>query len=427
MKGRTPGWDDFFSLQRFGMTATLDNIRAFCDRLNHPQRKFSCVHVAGTNGKGSVVATLSSILQASGLKTGMYTSPHILKFNERIKINNRDIEDDAAFRFLDEHWDYITERQCTFFEVATAMALDFFRLQNVNIAVVEVGLGGTFDATRIVDAILTIVTRIDYDHMDRLGNTLTSIAADKAGIFRKSVPVLVSSQHPDVLPVLREKADAQGAPFYRSEDLLRWDTLEMTPKGIAGTAVFDNSSLQLQIKQFHFPLTGSFQIDNLRTALAAGGLLAQQYRSIDSDSICTGLNSVHWPGRLQVLQENPTVILDVGHNTGAIRAALDDIKHIWQPGMIKVIFSALRDKDIKGIMTIFRDEGLDGYATPLATPRGLNVEEIRELVQSSGWKATILDSVAEAMERAVSTCGAKDLILVIGSHYLAEEILKNRN
>jgi dihydrofolate synthase / folylpolyglutamate synthase len=420
-------WEDFFSLQRFGMTPNLENILAFADHLGRPEQAFPSIHVAGTNGKGSVVATLSSILHSTGLKVGMYTSPHILKFNERIRIGEKPVSDDRILCFLENQWGFILSKPCTFFEVATAMAMEFFRQDKVDIAIVEVGLGGTYDSTQIVKAIISVITRIDYDHTDRLGNNLLQIAREKAGIIRPHCPVVLSDQQDDVVPVFIKRAAECNAPIFSSSSLVHFDHLSINQTGINGEVCIKCGLKSLEIESFEFPLTGSYQVTNLQTALATIGLLGERFPQLSQNAISAGLKSIQWQGRMQVLQSDPMTILDVGHNVGAIKATLTEIRRLWHPHSIRVIFSALRDKDVSGMMSIFRDEGITGFVIPLSRPRGLDANELKNLIVQSGWRAQIYPDATSALAGAEEKHCRGDLILAIGSHYLAEQILNSRN
>lgn len=408
------------------MTRNLDNTRLFCERLGHPERHFESIHVGGTNGKGTVVAIIESILRCAGIKVGMYTSPHLLSFCERIRVAGEQISEESVFAFLDEHWDFIQKNNCTFFEVSTAMALDTFRRSGVEIAVVEVGLGGAYDATRVVPSILSVITRIDFDHTDRLGNTLEQIAVDKAGIFSADQLALTSDQQSKVIDVLRNTAGEIGSQFYQAADLAKIYPESLTPQGILGVAEIGAFRHKIHLDHFHFLLTGSFQIENLQTALAAVYLLADRFNAINADVIVRGINSVYWPGRLQELRKDPLVVVDVGHNPGAVREALQATREIWAPNRIIVVFSALREKDVTAMMSVLKAKTDVGLIVPLPPPRGLNVEELRNLARNVQWEAEVLASVDHALQEAVRLAGKGDLILAIGSHYLVEEVLKNQ-
>ena len=417
-------WEDFFGLQRFGITPNLDNIRQFCRHLGYPERDFPAVHVGGTNGKGSVVAILDAILRRAGLKVGRYTSPHLLSFGERIHVDGKPVSDEDVFSFLEDHWAFIQRNHCTFFEVATAMALDAFSRSGVDVAVVEVGLGGTYDATSVVNTILAAITRIDYDHTDRLGSTLPQIAANKAGILRSNQPVVIGDQHPEVFDVLKSRAEETRSAYYRAAGIAELSSLSVSPRGICGTARIRHSTEALQIEHFKLPLTGSFQVENLTTALACCHLLADSFKGVNEAAIAAGLSRVNWPGRLSELQQHPTLILDVGHNPGAVRAVLKSVRSIWKPARLITLFSALRDKDVAGMMSILKDGTDRGFIVPLLPPRGLTRDEIGQMAAQIGWDAEALPTVEEGLARAMDGTGEDDLILVIGSHLLAEEVLK---
>lgn len=419
-------WQDFYSLQSFGITSDLNNIRLFCRRLGNPEQAFPAIHVGGTNGKGTVTALIESILRSAGLRTGMYTSPHILRFEERIAVDGQPIREGEVFEFLEEHWGFIQDHHCTFFETATAMALDYFRRSNVEIAVVEVGLGGTYDCTAVINAILSIVTRIDLDHTERLGISLEQIAADKAGIFRRGYPALTFNQRPEVSSVLKTRAGEVGAPLVLSEEIADLSSLSISPHGISGTADLKKAHTSFKIDHWKLPLTGFFQTENLQLTLAACCLLMNRYPAINPDAILRGISTVAWPGRLQILGEDPVVVLDVGHNPGAVQSSLQSVLKIWNPKRLSTIFSALRDKDVVGMMNILKEESDSGFVVPLPPPRGLTLEEIVSLAEKTGWNAIGVPCATDALSLAVKTADPDDVIFIVGSHYLAEEVLKKQ-
>jgi dihydrofolate synthase/folylpolyglutamate synthase len=356
----------------------------------------------------------------------MYTSPHITFFEERIRVNGRLIEEREVFSFLERHWEFIRENRCTFFEVATAMAMDHFRSRGVDIAVVEVGLGGTHDATRVVRSVLSVITRIDYDHTDRLGNTLEEIARDKAGIFREGKPALTFRQRDEVMAVLKERARHLGAVFHEAESLASFASLTITPRHVSGKTTLKYHQQRIPLKRWKCPLTGSYQVDNIRLAIAAGTLLSESFPGLNLDSITEGLNRVSWPGRLQELRRNPTLIVDVGHNPGAIRATLDSLHRIWKGRKVHVIFSALRDKDIPAMIAHLKAESGNAFIVPLPPPRGLRMDEITNLAKEANWNAQACPDVNQALQMAFEQAEPRDIILAVGSHYLAEEVLKTQ-
>jgi len=419
-----PTWDEFYSLQRFGIHPDLDNIQRFCRRLGHPVRAFPSVHVAGTNGKGSTVALLDSILRRAGLTVGRYTSPHILRFEERILVGGEMIPEAAVFDFLQEHWDFIREHGLTFFETATAMALDYFRHRQVDVAVVEVGLGGTWDATRVVQSLVSVVTRIDYDHTDRLGSTLEEIAGDKAGIFRPDRPAVSFRQRPEVLAVLKSKAQQTGASFFLAEDLVALSSLELSPERTTGAASLTHTHPPIHLRSWECPLVGSYQVENIMLALAAGELLREHFPTIDERAIKAGLSGVSWPGRLQVLRRRPWVVVDVGHNPGAVRETLRNARELWRPRRLLAVFSALKDKDVAGMLAGLRDGADLTILAPLPPPRGLTLADLEAQARQVDWTPRSAGSVAEALRLALDLADSEDLILALGSHLVAEEAQK---
>lgn len=306
------------------------------------------------------------------------------------------------------------------------MALDYFRRGKAEIAVVEVGLGGTYDSTRIVRSILSVLTRVDLDHTDRLGKTLDLIAADKAGIFRAGIPALTSDQQSSVSDVLKARAQEIGAPFLRARNLVSLASVSITSRQVSGTAVLKYPHPSVKIKRWKCPMVGLYQVENVRLALAASSLLMESFPGIDANAMVRGIQTVNWPGRLQVLQKKPPIIVDVAHNPGAVRAVLASIHAIWKPRRIIAIFSALKDKDIPAMIVPLKAAAAEAFVVPLPPPRGLSLDEITVLAKQMQWNARPAASVSEAMKTAISLADRQDLILAIGSHYLAEEVLKNQ-
>lgn len=416
-------WDDFFSLQRFGMTTGLDNIRLFVQHLDHPEKKFPSIHVAGTNGKGTVTAILDSVLRAAGLKVGRYTSPHISKFNERIHLNGSPIPDEMVFDFLETHWNLIQQQRFTFFETATAMAFQTFAEANIDIAVVEVGLGGTYDATRIVDSLITLFTSIDIDHTDRLGREVEMIARDKAGIMCPGVPAVTAAQHTAVLDVLLSTAREKATVLFKAEELVSFTSLQHTSEGITGSANLKNKLANVSVDLL---LHGSFQIENLKAALAACTILMEQFPGLTQETIESGIHGTFWPGRLQVLNRDPLVILDVGHNPAALRAVLSEVKQLWKPRRIISIFAVMGNKDVSSMVKLLKENTELGILVPLTVERAMPVRSIARIAEEINWNITVTNTVSEGIEYAYKIAENGDIILIIGSHYLAEEVLKKK-
>jgi dihydrofolate synthase / folylpolyglutamate synthase len=357
----------------------------------------------------------------------MYTSPHLLRFTERIRVNGKEIPEAAVLDFLSEHWDFIQAQHCTYFETATALAMDYFRRTKIHVAVVEVGLGGRYDATRIVQTILSIITRIDLDHTDRLGNSLEEIAKDKAGIFHTGASALTGRQHPQVARVLKEAAADLGANYYLAEQQVALSDLTLTPRSITGKAAFLTGTAPDSIFDWKMPLTGSHQIENLNLSLAACTLLKERFPDIITEAVREGIRRVRWPGRLQVLKNKPTLIVDVAHNPAAVRAVLQSVQDLWKPKKLTVIFSALRDKDVAQMMTQLQAQAHEVILVPLQPPRGYSFAEITALFRQSGWRARTATSTEAALRDVLAGATPDDIVLALGSHHLVEEVIKNQN
>src|SRR5690349_1537329 len=310
----------------------LQNIRAICERMGHPERKFASVHIAGTNGKGSTAAMLTSILVAAGLRRGLYTSPHLVRINERIRMNGEEIPDEEFAASFTRVLEIIEELLAsgavaahpTYFECVTAMAFDFFARARTEIAVIEVGLSGRLDSTNVIVPEVAVITQIDFDHENFLGHSIEEIAQEKAGIIKPGAWVVSAAENPAAREVIRRRAGEQGARLVEIDEACRIS--QVTAKDgryrfrAALSDEFGGSSKQEV--EIALPLAGRFQIRNALTAIAAAQFLTQRGFAISEDAIVRGIESVSWPGRLERLQEKPAVYLDGSHNPAGAREVL---------------------------------------------------------------------------------------------------------
>jgi dihydrofolate synthase / folylpolyglutamate synthase len=398
--------DDLFKLEFFGMKLGLDNIHALLDALDNPHRKFKSIHIAGTNGKGSTAAMLAAIHQASGQMTGLYTSPHLVDFRERIRIDGEMITEEEVASFLERIWPNVEELRATFFEVTTAMAFDHFARHNVDIAIVETGLGGRLDATNVLEKPLaTVVTSIGFDHMQQLGPTLESIASEKAGIFKSNVPAIVNTTN-EVRHIFKDRANSLNAPFtfvrnFRLPVLLR----DLTPT-----------------------LNGEHQRQNLRTVLATleainfNAPIETIRNGIYNTTKLTGLRA-----RLELitLPQHPGVqiILDVGHNEDALMRVRDCfLKSSVRP---TVVFGIMKDKDVRRAFEILKEFASKLICVQAETQRALPSSDLHEAANSLGIPSRNGGSVTAGVEIALNSAIPGDTILISGSHYVCGDFLKN--
>ena len=376
----------------------LDRIRRVLDALGNPQRTFRVVHVAGTNGKGSTCAMIDAGLRAAGIRTGLFTSPHLIEPTERIQIDGVAVSHDQfqrAFAAVHESAESL-DLDChpTYFETVTAMGFWLFRELGVETAVVEVGLGGRLDATNIVDPTLTVITPIDFDHEIYLGHTLEAIAGEKAGILKPGVPAVIARQRPEARSVLEARAAELNIPVRRAEDFEIRD-LEIDARGS-------------RFSGLHCPLAGEHQVDN-----AVAAALALESLHVDP----RGIQDVRWPGRLEHVAPNPDIILDGAHNPAGARALARYIERFYADRKLHLIFGAMRDKSIEEIAGILFPLAGDLVLTAPANPRALRPEALAEIAG----RGEIVATVAEAIGLARGRASADDVILIAGSLFLAGE------
>lgn len=405
----------FPSVQKDGFTAGaykpgLERMQAFEEALGHPTAAFRSIHIAGTNGKGSVANMLASALSSCGLKAGLFTSPHLLDFRERMITGEGMISKEYVFDFLSRWLPWITEHQLSFFEITTGMAFRWFADEGVDVAVIETGLGGRLDSTNILEKpLLTVVTSIGFDHMALLGNTLEQIAGEKAGIFKARVPALVGERIPETAPVFEARAKALSCPLFFAD--------ECEP------ALWKQSARILR----EMDLQASVQAKNLRTVLQALELLAPAFPSLQADAIVDGLvhtaRNMGFHGRWERLQKSPTVIADIGHNAHALRHNFAQLRARVDSGdndALIIVYGIMADKDLDAILPLMPREATYLFATP-STPRALPASEILRRFPYPG--AVAFDSVEEAVRRALSLATPNSLIYIGGSTFVVADAL----
>jgi dihydrofolate synthase/folylpolyglutamate synthase len=410
--------------QRVGNTAfkkNLDNILALSEYLGHPHTQFKSIHLAGTNGKGSTAHMLTAILQASGLKVGLYTSPHYKDFRERIKINGAFITEQAVIDFVAQHKEYFEQLQPSFFEITVAMAFDYFAQQKVDVAVIETGLGGRLDSTNIITPLLSIITNISFDHMNMLGNTLPLIAGEKAGIIKKHIPVVIGETHPETKEVFEKKAAEQEAPIIFADQHFRANLLK---KDLINTVFDVYKDEELIYDNLYLALSGDYQIKNLQTCLQSIEHL-QHHFSITPASIRLGLKDLRtmtqFMGRWQVLGTSPTIICESAHNEAGIEYAFRQIQEMDYQ-QLHIVIGTVNDKDISKLLGQLPKEAVY-YFAKANIPRGLSANILAEAAKDKGLHGKAYKSVSEAFQMAKQTAKTDDLIFVGGSIFVVAEVL----
>lgn len=399
-----------YGLQRFGIKLGLDNTRTLLERAGTPQQHFLCVHVAGTNGKGSTSAFLATILQAAGLRVGLYTSPHLQSFCERIRINGRAISEGEIATLTNRLRPLSAEIPVTFFEFTTVMALCAFAEQHVDIAILETGMGGRLDATNAVTAHVSLITPISLDHQEHLGMTLTAIAAEKAGIIKAGVPVISSEQDEDVLTVLRQQAAAAHAPF-----LCAGRDFSITVNDSGSFDYRDNANHLLPA--LHSGLAGAHQTNNAALAIAATLCLRQQGLNIPDVAIRQGIAQVHWPGRLEWWGSKRQILLDGAHNAAGASILAAYLATLNVPALHWLV-GVKHDKNHHDILAAILPLTTRLYAVAPPAVSATEPEQLVAEARQAKVPAQAFASVAAGLQAARTACHPHEIILVAGSLFL---------
>lgn len=399
----------------------LHNTLALCTFLDNPHTKFKTIHIAGTNGKGSVAHILASLFQEAGYKTGLYTSPHLKDFRERIKINGKPCKEKFVVQFTKNMKPKIEEIQPSFFEITVAMAFTYFAKKKVDIAIIETGLGGRLDSTNVITPVLSIITNISYDHQHILGNTLAAIASEKAGIIKKGIPVLVGRKTEATDLVFIEKAKQENAALYFAEDFVENFKVVNTPNFLIADAKLKDRSLNICCD-----LHSSYQAENIRTVLAAITVIQKETDFIIKDkAIQLGFSKVkkntQLLGRWQVLEKQPKVIADVGHNEDGILKIKEQLSYESYK-QLHIVFGAVKDKDLDKILALLPKDAIYYFTEP-QLPRKLEVEILQQKAREHELHGTIYAHPKDALGVAKSKAGDDDLILICGSFFVVGEVL----
>ncbi|MCH2045858.1 MAG: bifunctional folylpolyglutamate synthase/dihydrofolate synthase [Saprospiraceae bacterium] len=412
--------------QRTGNKAlrkTLEGITLLCTALGHPQNNYPTVHIGGTNGKGSTAHIVMAILKQAGYKVGLYTSPHYIDFRERIKINGELLPQEDVVDFVSENQEIIQKIQPSFFEITVAMAFHSFQKHKVDIAIIEVGLGGNFDSTNIINPLVSVITNIGYDHKEVLGDSLALIAGEKAGIIKKQTPVIIGEQHEETSPVFLKKAAEMNAPILFSEELMN---IKLLHKDAVGAHYHISSKTGEQLySDLVFELKGDYQRHNLRAALCTIEQLKKISWSISQEDVLLACRNVvalsNIMGRWQQLGEKPLIIADSAHNAEGIQYVIDGFKQInYQTLHLVLGFS--REKDLSLIFPLLPKNAHYYFCKP-NQPRGLKTEALIEKARAFGIEGLAYSSVQAAFDAAQEAAHKDDLIFVGGSIFVLAELL----
>lgn len=401
----------------------LTNTLKFCAALGQPQEQFKSVHIAGTNGKGSTSHMLAAVFQKAGYKTGLYTSPHLVDFRERIRINGQEIPEQFVIDFVAKHKSVIEEIMPSFFEITVAMAFAAFATEGVDIAIIETGLGGRLDSTNVITPVLSVITNISYDHTDMLGDTLPAIAKEKAGIIKPGVPVIIGESDDETERVFFETSIRTGSTVYYADTL--WDVVKTKQEdGLQHYKTVHKGSLK--IIDLWTDMLGSYQQHNIKTVLTATELLGalgwklQLEDAFDALANVKGLSGLR--GRWEVLQTAPLVVADVAHNPAGLAEMLQQWNQV--PANQKhIVLGFVKDKDVRAALATFPTDNIY-YCTNAAIPRALPAEELHTLAVDAGLNAAVFESVTAAVTAAVANSRPEDAVLVTGSFFIVGEALQ---
>lgn len=399
--------------------ADLVNTLRLCEVLDHPENKFRSVHVAGTNGKGSTSHMLASVFQEAGLKTGLYTSPHYADFRERIRINGKMVSQGYVVKFIEDHRDQFEDIGLSFFEMTVGMAFRFFADEQVDVAVIETGLGGRLDSTNVITPLVSVITNIGMDHMRFLGNSLQEIAAEKAGIIKPGIPVVIGETQEEIRDVFTGRAEAMSTGISFAD---RHWTIE--DAGSNSLKIFRDGIPYTPITPF--PLTGSFQRKNLLTVMETLHQLRDVIPGISPEVVARGISrtvqNTGLRGRWQVLREKPLVICDSGHNREGIAEVVKNIRNTPHR-KLHMVFGMVNDKDAGTILSMLPQEATYYFCKP-DIPRGLEAAELAEKAEAAGLTGKAFDGVKEALQEAIRRSAENDLVFVGGSTFVVAGIIE---
>lgn len=388
--------------QRQGKTAfkkDLTNILAFTKYLKYPEKKIKTIHIAGTNGKGSTSHLIASVLQESGLNVGLYTSPHLKDFTERIQINGKPARKNCINNFIKRNKNFLEQQQLSFFEMIVGMAFDYFARKKVDIAIIEVGLGGRLDSTNIITPLASVITNIGFDHTQFLGNTLTEIAIEKAGIIKQNTPIIIGEKQREIVSIFNTTAAKKNAPIYYASKIIKDD--------------------------YPTDLKGSYQINNVKTALQTIKIIQKQGFTITEEHIKNGFLNVvkntNLKGRWQQLKTNPKVICDTAHNTEGLKYVLEQLTS-EKYTQLHIVLGVVNDKNLDTILPLFPNNAMYYFCKP-NIPRGLDAAILKSTASKYMLKGEKYISVNQAYKTALRFANKEDLIFIGGSTFVVAEVV----
>jgi len=403
--------EQLYARRRFGIRPGVDRVRLLLDRLGNPERSFRSIHVVGTNGKGSTSAFLAGILTAAGLRTALFTSPHLVSFNERFRINGREISDRRLEELLPTVLDAAPD-EATFFEIVTALAAVYFSEEHTDVAVMEAGMGGRSDATAAIPGIMTVITPISLDHCNYLGATVADIAAEKAGIAEADTPVIIGHQTEEVQSAIRNCFQLTQQPMVWTDSVVssHWND----------DGTLDYRGIHLALEQLTPGIRGRYQAENAALALAAAESLNLSGIHLPPTALQRGIAAAQWPGRMELIPGNPPLLLDGAHNpagAAALAAALSDLRY----QRLLLVVGTVADKDVQNMLSVLAPLAATCYCVTPAIDRALDDSHLAAVITALGARAVACGSVADGIVAARQDAGADDLILVCGSLFTVGE------
>jgi dihydrofolate synthase / folylpolyglutamate synthase len=416
----------FSRIGKAALKPDLTNTIKLCAALGDPQNKFKSVHIAGTNGKGSVSHGLAAVLQHAGYKTGLYTSPHLIDFRERIRISGKMVGKQWVVEFIEKHKSLIEEIQPSFFEITVAMAFTAFAEQEVDIAVIETGLGGRLDSTNVITPLLSIITNISYDHTDLLGNTLAEIANEKAGIIKPRVPCVIGEMNDETERVFFEHSVHKQATLHYAQSL--WGMVRVGQDGKLQHYKAVNNAWR-QMYDLHTDLSGSYQQHNMKTILTASELLSHQGFTLTIPASIAALASVKETtglrGRWDIIQQHPAIICDVAHNAAGLKEVIQQFEQLQDPdsGQKHIVLGFVKDKDISASLSMLPKHATY-YFCNANIQRALLSADLKAMAEQAGLKGNACNTVAEAISAARENMAENDALLITGSFFIVGEALE---
>jgi dihydrofolate synthase/folylpolyglutamate synthase len=409
--------DYLYSLEKFGMIFGLTQVERILSATGNPHKEIQSIHIGGTNGKGSTAAMMSSILQKEGYRVGLYTSPHLIRFTERIKVNGKEIAEEEVAALTEWMRKEIETAGIappfTFFDFTTAMALHYFKQKLVDLAVLEVGLGGRLDSTNVVDPLVSVITNVTKDHEEHLGKTILKIAREKAGIIKKGRPLITAVTQPHVLRLLSRVCQENGTSLFRVGKEFRY------ARGEDGD--FNYEGLNRKLWSIHLNLKGFHQVINAATAFGAMEVLEDLGYRVSTDAMIDGVGEVEWPGRLEMVSSSPGVILDGAHNPAGALVLKESLEKEFQFQHLILLIGIMRDKNIESMLHLLGPLADHIILTRPHTDRATPPLLLKKMLGRSGKKAEIVEDLNEAIERGLSLIGKEDLLCITGSLYTVGE------